>query len=1281
MPPRDAKGPPRRGNSFGVLASGVRHVNKKPGRRPARITPARSPVFGPLGRQTTPVTQLHQRQRQTKQIQRKLPRAPQRNPSLPPPKPRPGTPFGAFRANEPVAPILRARTQARVQTARGYGYHGPTPRLAQIGAQIQKSSVDAIPNRPKQGKGLGGFLATATPAVALTNVATGLVHGHLPSLGTLASTAPGIGIFNRALADTAATTVTHPGPVLGHTATGLGAIIAGTPAGIAELATGTVSSHPLAPWKRLAAATASDVSRRYGPLVTGNDAEFRRRIQAEGIAPELLDATMVLGGGAAAGGRVAGRVAREGRLGAGLRRTATRRPALRLSGDLAVEQDVHPNLLRALGQRGQDVARERRHAGKVRRAQTNDAPGPGLTPRAGEVVPYSQRLAARRQRVLISRKGAQSYLANRHEQHRELAQGTERDLAHLSPKQRRAVYHAMQGLVPLNGDVGAVRHWLSVRKQQILAERGRVGTKEQPAHVAKHTELAAIDFLDEHADDIFGRALAGFHEANLERSKRLAEGDPALQSSTAEVRRHRPQGEMLGVEYRYETARDAIHEAHPPGPERDAALAALDAHKPDMDAEFIAETQRRAEAAGLPEPAYFEHAKRPTGRPSVRTAGNVARAVRGNHRTELKLFREGRAVADPSIFVQGLAQNIKRKHQWNAVADVAKEHTFPWSRGKTNTGMRLEHLRDEIDSRGLDLNDFEFYNPGRFRSYVERAGGENIANLKNAIKDAVVKPEQIRVGDADLLRTGGFFAVPKGVGDELKAMLTPGGKPTRVFGRLQGFQSAAILGLNPSWLQMQVAANTFQAGLGMRGNFKDLLAGQAWYRSLPDDARRHVDQLANAGVFEGHTTTPHLGHYQGRVAKAAERLGQVPLARVGGKAFRVTDANPIRWMFKGDSVQNHVFRVGVLYNAAKRKAFRDMQRDLGQAQASQARVSQLLKLKPGEELDAQVRRILNNPRDVEKLGEHVDRVLGDYLRYTSRERRYFRPYVIFYGFLRYALKTLLYTLPVHHPLAAAITAKVGQLHDEEIRHLFGTRDVPPWVFSRMFLYDGTKVRRDKQGRPLSIDLARINPVTTPVTEVLQESASRRNKKGEVTSGFNPGPVIGMFSPMVQVLADQAYSKNSFESRDFRVHGNAETNPAPDLGSRARIVTNKLLSSAFPYREAVKLSQPGTLGDDTLLFSPRPIKYRTPGTIAEEQQRRARLPPTAQRLQQDLAPFVFPRGDTTPDYLKTHPGPSSAPSKPDPDRARLIREARAAAPHVSQSEREALIREALAARGR
>jgi hypothetical protein len=78
--------------------------------------------------------------------------------------------------------------------------------------------------------------------------------------------------------------------------------------------------------------------------------------------------------------------------------------------------------------------------------------------------------------------------------------------------------------------------------------------------------------------------------------------------------------------------------------------------------------------------------------------------------------------------------------------------------------------------------------------------------------------------------------------------------------------------------------------------------------------------------------------------------------------------------------------------------------------------------------------------------------------------------------------------------------------------------------------------------------------------------------------------------------------------------------------RARVVLDQALSLAAPYRALENATQTGPQGDDSLLGSERPTRYKRPDIVASiREEERERPGSTGGRLAQEFLPFV-PRAD-------------------------------------------------------
>jgi hypothetical protein len=155
-----------------------------------------------------------------------------------------------------------------------------------------------------------------------------------------------------------------------------------------------------------------------------------------------------------------------------------------------------------------------------------------------------------------------------------------------------------------------------------------------------------------------------------------------------------------------------------------------------------------------------------------------------------------------------------------------------------------------------------------------------------------------------------------------------------------------------------------------------------------------------------------------------------------------------------------------------------------------------------------------------------------------------------------------------------------------------------------------------------VDLARANPVLNPVVDVATEG---------------PRALGGFVSPVANIVSDQIYNRSLFTGRDFRVKGSASyaKNEALTGGVRARIALDDALSIAYPYRLAKKTGIPGieppqigTQGDDALLFSPRPLRYKTREAQEKERHRRALKSSPGRQALEDSFPLGFPKPDDT-----------------------------------------------------
>jgi hypothetical protein len=1032
--------------------------------------------------------------------------------------------------------------------------------------------------------------------------------------------------------DTPRALIEHPGAIP-KTLKDLALLPVAAPAGVVGAIADPVKAYKV---------FAADTNRRY----SGSAEKFRARIGKEGAAPEITDAFAFGAPQAKVLGEGLGQVARSGSAGGRAKRfTTAPRPQLRTSGNTARAQDLSTNLFRASLQRLED----RRRAGRTARLNRKHPDAkPGLQPRGGvgphgrpaEVVPLFQKRA---QRVDASRVQSRNFQAFQHQQHQEVRRGAQREVSKLNRHQQRAVFHSLQGLVSLDNPRLAVEQLLA-RRERIVGAWQERGLKSEPP------EAKTIDYLVRHAEKVFTPELAKFHAGEVARGGRV--GHVGVSDHVAEARRYRPQARELGIEYPYLVQRDAIRSTYKArlaktrdanvakriAAERDQKFAELDARRPELDRQFVADVQQAAAKRGLPEPVYVQHFKHPSdveGRSAYALGGRTA--APGVKQSELQLIDTGRADTSSQAYLQSLARTIKRGHNWRLMAQQVDAHAFPnptaaeleaaFGHKHVDPGqLTADEWKTILTHRGVDHSEYALWSPGKFQREVvhaaagdaqhgaSRVGQHDLNELQGAFESAAGPAEQAtdRFG-----REQGVRLIPREAYQEIHSTVKGSTAAGRFVDKLQGLQSTVLLGTNPSWLQMQIGANAFLTGFGVRGNVAAFVKAPLFFRTLDRRTRQAADELFGVGVGEAHSRNARLG------AATNSRMidgYRAMRAALGFKAQAVKNAvplvrdlptlNPVHLMFALDNAQNRYFKRVVLYNEAKRQAFRDMATEGGTAVRLQGQIAHLMTLGPKARIEA----ILRDPQLLERHAQAVDNVLGNYVRYTAKERRTFKRYVLFYGFMRYSLRTLFYTLPVRHPIVASVAAKLAELHNQEVTQLLG-KGAPPWAYAA--IYTGTRFNertgkveftdpavRSGKKPARSIGLGRLNPVTNPLVDI---------------STQGPKAFGAFISPVAQIALNQMYGKNMFTGRVYE----------PGTSGWRRVV-NELGQLAFPYRAALKQTQPGPAKyyrSDTLLFDPRVKRYKTPAKRREQRRAIAVARGSGQAWLEQLVPFI-PRQDFT-----------------------------------------------------
>ena len=1062
---------------------------------------------------------------------------------------------------------VRAKVKKPPRTAAD---SNPTPKLKRVGHANAKGigfepgkgikSFDNIvkalappgvqaPDRPRVDITKGALKSHPVPKGAKQQVA-----GFSPESSKAAKAAGNIAWV--VPASTAVTVYHQPGRTIGDTAKS----VVGIPAGLVRTALNPSES---------AKGIVKDYERRYSAAAKGDYSAFHKRQMKEGAVPEAFDIATVATAGGAATGRLVQKAAEAGKLGKGAERVATQATKLRVTGgeDGVKVRAPSKNFYKNAANATRHKIRVRR---QVKRAARPDAPGivreamndPVLksiarhnrkvAKRGGrpvsakatraavsEATPVLKRTAKRAQIHDVADQGGRTLQRMKAEQTREVhstSTGVAASLRGLS-KDERAAWKYQAQYAPKSPE--AARRVLKRHRQRVVAERAKSGSGPIV------DELPTIDRLIANADKAFTPRLRDRVRVENNRSRRLAAQDPGLTDAQALRRAHMPAGELLGV-------------------------------KP-IEGEGAVQYARRVRQAGvghdLGAPAYFKSEEIPRGIHAVFAKGGT-RAVREDRAYSGALTRTGRESGDVNIVTRAAAGNIKRRYNWNLVADTVDRHVFGWSKKRRFTAYELER---EIRRRGIDPNSVALWNPRLFaESRKGVSAAEHLpdadtmthdAQLAASAQHATASLGDLRTNRSDF-RSAGWQLAPKDVIDEVMdtARARRGEGPARAYDITKG-QVSRVLLANPAWLGFQVGSNALMTGLAGATPL-DAARSAVFFRRLKADPAFKADVEAVFGAHGWFNDKRHMGAHGGSMTRAWGAVKDTAFYRRALEGKSPLDA----LFFRPDNAQNNFFRRTIMYNRVKREAYAQMNRDASTIARAQSRIAGALKGNPEE----QMRAILRNRKAVEDHARAVDDFLGNWTRYTARERNVFSRFVMFYGFLRFATRLAFYTMPVKHPIMSSILLQIGRLEHDEIKQIFGT-EPPPWEIGNLYApTTGTGAKPKGSDANVRIPTVRL----VPFFNALQYSDS-------------PGSVIGMLHPAAGIAANQIAGKNVPLDQPYTVRGStAYVTHSSDLSAvdRARLAVAEVLHLS-PWERALEAAfLRGKQSSDSSIVFPEQMRY-------------------------------------------------------------------------------------------
>lgn len=993
-----------------------------------------------------------------------------------------------------------------------------------------------------------------------------------------------------------AATVKDPVDVIGNTAKAVPETLASIPASLVNIVKLTAKDGPVDAAKQIGEAIGDDYEKRYSQSNKGQKDRFKK----QGILPELLDATVVVGGVGAGAGRVVTQLAEKGKLGKSLQKTVVEpRPKLRTSGGKTVDQKLSPNFYKAVAQKKLDKQRAKKQAKVEELREVKKISGERHSVGAGEVAPLFDRTFKRTQTHDVAELKSRRTQKLKRMTHKVVHAGQNRDLAWLNRDERRGFKYAVQHGIRTPE---AAKKVLPARVSQI--ERARTMKQVKPGPFRKkNNDLAVITRIMQDPEKVFTPRLAKVADKSRRREKQTAALNPSFSQTDALKRRYTQQADLLGmgkIEDVLKTnvaVEKSIDRAQRKGRinkrQATASRAQVAEKMPPTLEGVISQIRQRAKEKGLDDPAYFPSERFEKENNADYALGGT-KAVKERGKYEGKTYELGMEDTRPQVFSDALARNIKLLHNWNAVADNLERHTI-----KGGANLSVTDALNFLEQNGIDQSTVRLWNPRKMRgqkvggeadSGAEETSGQLLANLE----ENTYTPQQAAAkAETKDFKNSRFHIIPKAVYDEIHMDTKPSGKAGRSVDIAKQKASKLILGTSPKWAIAQPVANAVTAGLAGTGPVSFVKAQRFW-KKLSEKERQALEPYLGVGPFQQDVQYTKLGSAaDGRLLNAYRGFKQTAFYKYYGTKAGQKIGNPLDLLFRFDNAQNNAFRKAVLYKKAKQEAYGRMGANARGIMDAQK------KLFAKDDL---TKAVLNDPATVEKLAKHVNDFLGDYVTYTAKERKYFQRYIMFYGFLRFSLRLTFRTMPAQHPILSSILAQLGRLQADETREIMGLEPgerLPAYVAGRVFDKDGTE----------AVDIGRINPALNALISA-QGSAQ----------------LAGATNPVAKTVFEQIAKMNSFTEQPFKVDGKsykAKGDPGPDLEDRGRIVLGQMLSMASPYRTANDIANPGPQGDDSLLWSPKPTKYKSPDVVAsiEKSKREQQEEPIPARVLKSIVPFL------------------------------------------------------------
>ncbi len=497
------------------------------------------------------------------------------------------------------------------------------------------------------------------------------------------------------------------------------------------------------------------------------------------------------------------------------------------------------------------------------------------------------------------------------------------------------------------------------------------------------------------------------------------------------------------------------------------------------------------------------------------------------------VYELGRQDKQLSLVEQQVSATLQRGARLEAESHVLGEAGIAF---KTEADARgflhgLGYKTDkEVAKAGLAL-----HKPQSGLAHSDIASARTTRKTKRPVKSS---------REGDYVRTDNVFVLPKAVKRELDALGHKPSTPAKILRTLAHLPQTALLALNPSWWQFQRVNDGVALAAG--GALHHLPTLRKVRKGLSPDAREMLHTMAG-GSMSRQMLTPHSTQELGRMQRI---LDEAPTYRDALAHERPATALLLR-------AAHNVPTVLLRSDAAITGAAREMQliHNLGivgrKMDDDVAAVSRAFgpignAFKTGDVALAE--KLLTDPRykaQLEDAAARLYKIHGNWHAYTASEKSA-RSAFAFYGFLRYATKMALYTLPVQHPYVAGLVAQLGEMGARDAKAIIGP-DLP-YGLGALYNKDGT----------IAADLTRANPLLGPAFSI--------TKPEQMVSLATPlaGIALNYITGQPTALSDssEGYVKQ------YTARGNPDDHAIGGMFSetRSRIGADQLLSLLGPYRE-------------------------------------------------------------------------------------------------------------------